>query len=451
MLESKGKPEAYGMAQQFLANQYVQNPDSPIGAELWLRWWREEWYAYNAGTYSRIGVDELKAQIVGFLHEQEMPVSAHYVTTMILVLTHLCLVASGQQLNAWLDGINGAQVITAANGNVSLSDRDPAGWPRLLPHTAKYFGMARLSYDYEPEAKCPLWCTFLADVMQDNEGCCALLQEWCGYLFRPDLNEHKFLLCVGEGANGKGTFSEVVEALAGEQNTTHVPLARFDNPFALYSTIGKRVNITNEAIGMIEEFGESQLKSFVAGDAMSFERKFLNPVDAKPTAKLMIATNALPRFGDKTWGTWRRIVLVPFNRTIMEHEQVKGLATELKTQLPGILNWALAGLDRLNRQGHFTIPDEHAALLEEYRRDADPARAFLMEHYAASSNGEHIGTGELYAAYQTWCKECGCQPMHERHFGRHVRRIFPNVERRRLGTRAQREYVYAGLSVSRVS
>jgi putative DNA primase/helicase len=442
---SKTKPEAYSMAQQFLASRYTRDPASAIAKELWLRWWRGEWCVYRDGRYSRMTTDELKAGIVGFLHEQQIPLSEHYVACIVRALTHLCLIESGQELNSWLDGINGAQVIPAANGNISLTDRDQEGKPRLLPHTAKYFSLSRLPYDYDPMAQCPRWIAFLEDVMQGDRQYIDLIQEWCGYLFRPDLREQKFLLCVGEGANGKGVFSEVVQELVGRENCSQVSLTRFANPFALYTTLGKLVNATNESSHTIEEEAETVLKAFVAGDRLTFERKFKEPIHAVPTAKVMIATNALPRFNDKTWGIWRRILLIPFDRTIPEDQQIRNLAQEiLGKELPGILNWSLAGLSRLNRSG-FTIPEKSKDLMEEYRQDADPARAFLSERYTFSPNAFGVECGTVYKEYKSYCESNGCCALSNRQFGKQVRRVFPEVDRDRPGSGGNRPWLYRGL------
>jgi putative DNA primase/helicase len=280
-----------------------------------------------------------------------------------------------------------------------------------------------------------------------------LLQQWCGYLFRPDLREQKFLLCTGEGANGKGVFFEVVQALVGEENCSQVGLSRFNSPFALYETLGKVVNLTNESSHIIEDESENVLKSIVAGDRFTFERKFKEAVSAKPTAKIMIATNSLPRFNDKTLGIWRRILLIPFDKTIAEENQIKHFADLLKEELPGILNWALEGLRKLDNAGRFTIPNSHAEFIEQYRRDSDPTRAFLLENYTTSPNGEDIGCTELYNAYKKFCEENGFHFMSNSTFGQQVRRIFPEIDKIRTGPRGNRENVYRGLvsCVSQVS
>jgi putative DNA primase/helicase len=404
---------------------------------------------FDGGRYQEIPAAELKALITEHLRNTDTKVTTHTMAAVLLCLNSMTMVRGTVEPGSWLDDVNGADVLVAQNGNVSFSDRDrDTGRPKLLRHSPSFFGLTKLPYDYDPEADCPLWRTFIEQIMSEDQEYVTLLQQWLGYLFRRDLHEHKFLLMVGEGSNGKGVFCDVVEHLVGRENISHVSLSLFGRPFSLFDTLGKIANITAESHHLIEESGESMLKSFVAGDSMSFERKFRDPVNATPTAKIMIATNSLPRFSDKTFGLWRRVLLVNFRETFTGSRQIKGLADELKRELPGILNWALAGLESLNAHNGFSIPAAHEAELEQYRRDADPCRAFLLERYTESANGEYIGCAEAYEAYRRWCETNGCRPMNERTFGQQVRRVFPNTDRTRLRFDGERAYVYKGLMES---
>ena len=76
----------------------------------------------------------------------------------------------------------------------------------LIPHTPNYFTTVCLPYAYNPDAECPDFDEFLQNITLGRQDYIDLLQEFIGYLFRPDLREQKFLLCVGEGANGKGVL-----------------------------------------------------------------------------------------------------------------------------------------------------------------------------------------------------------------------------------------------------
>lgn len=298
------KPDAYVIAGQFLADRYVIGKESQGEKLKTLRWFKSDFYVWDNGCYYMITDPEIKAQIAEYLHEFGMPVTTNNISAIMICLHKLTGVGREVTLNSWLDGVNGARVFPMANGNVSFSDiNQETGSPRLLPHTPWYFTLSKVDYHYDPEADCLLWKDFMPDIMEGRMEYVSLLQQWVGYLFRPDLNEQKFLLCTGEGANGKGVFFEVIKALLGEHNCSQLGLSSFNpkvNRFGLYSTLGKMVNMTNESSHIIEHEGETVLKSYVAGDTMSFERKFREPLSAKPTAKIMISTNALPRFNDRT-------------------------------------------------------------------------------------------------------------------------------------------------------
>jgi len=97
-------------------------------------------------------------------------------------------------------------------------------------------------------------------------------------------------------------------------------------------------------------------------------------------------------------------------RLLPEDRQINGLAQEIiRKELAGILNWALDGLRRLNRQNGFTIPDKSKDLMEEYRQDADPARAFLSERYTFSPNAHGESTDTAHSAYRDFCTANGYQ------------------------------------------
>lgn len=447
------------LAEGLLNSEFIFDPEgtknpkdyeSSRGASYTLLSWKDEFYRW-ADCYTRLSDDETKRLVVSFLQkfnslsaDGTVRVTTQIVNNIILNLRGLIGIPESRELNTWSDGRERLGICTIACRNGLLTFKGDSELV-LQKHTPHYFCLHRLPYDYLPDAECKLWLSFLKDVMLGRQEYIDLLQRWCGYLLRMDLREQKFLLCVGVGANGKGVAFEVIQEMVGKDNCSQVPLARFGYPFSLYSTIGKMVNCTNEAVHAVEENAEAVLKSYVAGDRQSFERKFKEQVSAQPTAKIMIATNALPRFNDKTSGIWRRILLIPFDLVLTEADQLKDLAKELKKELAGILNWSLAGLKILNAQG-FAVPEHSNSLMEEYRRDSDPARAFLLDTYEPSRNGEFIHCEKLYNKYSLWCKDNGCMPMNSRTLGWQVKRIFPDVKRMRKRESSGLSYIYEGLT-----
>ena len=455
-----GNPDR--LAEGFL-HEYVFDPEAnkdPSEYKIFkskgytLRSWRDEFYVWRGGCYYRLSNAEMKRLITKHIQalndtvideESEISISTQRVNNIFLCLKGRVGIEEDRELKTWDDGRENLYHTIAVENGLLMIRKNGREKPSLMPHTILYFSLSKLPFDYDPAAKCPQWEEFLGDVMQGNAEYILLLQQWAGYLLRQDLKEQRFLLCVGEGANGKGVFFETIQSMVGRENCSQVPISRFGDRFALYSTIGKTVNATNESSHIIADEAETILKSFVAGDLMTIEKKYQDSLpNVRPTAKIMISTNALPRFSDKTMGIWRRILLVPFLKVVPPEEQNRDLAQQLEKELPGILSWALAGLESLN-SGGFITPEDNKDLVEEYRRDSDPCRAFLIENYIASANEDYIVCTEAYSQYKTWCDDNGCRPIGERLFGKQVKRIFPNSERKRRGGRNSREYIYQGL------
>jgi putative DNA primase/helicase len=207
-------------------------------------------------------------------------------------------------------------------------------------------------------------------------------------------------------------------------------------------------NITAE-VGELDKMAEGYLKAFVVGDPMTFEQKFKPAFTARPTARLMLATNNIPRFSDKSDGLWRRLILLPFMVQIPKSEAVKGMDKrewwQERGELPGIFNWALAGLALLKKEGQFTIPQSCLLAADEVRLECNPAKLFLQENYRAGDG--HVFKRGLYGHYAEWCKERNYRPLGDGGFGKEVKRTFHAVrdgKEKHPGTH-KRENCYCGL------
>jgi len=213
------------------------------------------------------------------------------------------------------------------------------------------------------------------------------------------MKHHKFMLIAGEDGNGKTVFTTILEKMVGEENVSHIPLSSFDKPFALSSLLGRILNSTSKSSHGLSELCETMLKSYTSGDRMSFEQKYREPISAHPTAKVMISTNQLPNFTDKSNGIWQRMLFVPFDKSIPAEEQNPEPVSELAKELPGILNWAYEGLLKLTEAGRFIEPAWCKEAIGEYRRDTNPARVFLEENYIEGFEFDSVPCGEMYQSY----------------------------------------------------
>jgi P4 family phage/plasmid primase-like protien len=326
-----------------------------------------------------------------------------------------------------LDGkLNADQTLAMKNGLLDRSIK-----PYILQdHTFQYYTLNYMDYDYLPAAFSEKWGRFLIDITDNDPDMMLLLQQWAGYLLMNTTKYQKFLLCVGDGANGKGVFFDTITAAIGRNNVSNVPLAAFTESFKIFATYGKMVNMSNESAKHLEESAESVIKEYVGGDKMVWEQKHRDLFCDYPSAKLMFATNELPPIRDHSDGIWRRMIYVPFDVKFTEDQQNKDLAKQLQQpkELAGILNWMLEGIESLEQMGGFVLPKRCVDGLATYKKESNPTGLFISEYLKAgdiTNFDDYIVNSEVYKRYQNWCKINGCYAKNNAHFGRAVKKAFP--------------------------
>lgn len=342
---------------------------------------------------------------------------------------------------------NGRNFIAVANGLIDVEELTKTGRITLQKPTPLYFTPSSLPVQFDAAADCPKFLTFLARVTDNDTERQAILQEIVGYLLWFDTRQQTFFVLTGDGGNGKSTFLAVIRALIGDYNISSVPLEVFGERFQLTATLGKLVNAVAEC-GEMDRVAEAILKSFVGGDMMWFDRKGISGLNARPTARLLLSCNTLPRFTDRTNGVWRRYQVVPFTVQITESEKVKGMDLPefwaATGEMSGILNWALCGLLRLHTQGGFTVSGACEDLKAEHRDRCDPHRQFIDDYTQAATNGK-LRCEEVYAAYSSWCHERAVTRLQDGNFGVELRKVHKKVKRTRPREGKGRVYTYEGL------
>ena len=419
-----------------------------------LRFWRDEFWRYRDGRYRQISDAELKAKITSFIKDEFrrtkaanrggeiLQVNTGLVANVKLALMGDLLVESHLDQPIWLgSGGDSGPYFSFTNGRVGIEGLVNGDRRDIMPHCSYWFSQTAFPYDYDTAAMCPRWVAFLKEVLEDDDERIALIQQWFGYCLTPDTSQQRFVVIVGEGANGKSVMLDVLAALLGPDNVSHVRVELFAQRFQLTMTLGKLANISYDT-GEIDESAEATIKEFTGGDRMYFDRKGVPGVTASPTARLILATNHDPRFADRSIGIWRRMIVIPFRVTIEQDRQDPDLASKLKAELPGIFNWAVEGLRELRRRHQFVVPSICHEAWEEFKRESNPAREFLMDSYISGSGS--CGCTDIYDEYRAWSKERGFTSLDAMNFGKELSKVFPNVERKR-DSAGERRYRYHGL------
>lgn len=438
--------------------EYVRSMVNKATKEEFDRHWAIETEAYNAWKNGD-NYDEAKDKGAPVARK----VSSALVHNVLEATKSIVTIPNSVEMPCWLVDRSSPHLLGMQNGllnldevamelafgknasDIELTDKI------LLSHSPDWFSTLCLNYEYVPNAMATEWLKYIETVMQGDKERIAVLQEWAGYLLTATDDLQKFLCLEGDGGNGKTVFLAGLEAMVGSKNVSHVPLECFSRPFDLASTIGKVANIVGD-IGEIDGVAEGVLKRYTGGDALHLDRKGIDAIEVRPTAKLMFAWNSRPNFRDRTDGVWRRMILVPFDFKVPKEKRITGMDKPHwwveNGEAPGILNWALDGLQRLKENHDFTISAKCIAAIEDYRREANPAGEYITENMriAELTPEQYFITSEkIYEGYVDWCRRMGFHPLGSPKFFREFKKKFPSAERKRPRDGIDRSYGYEGI------
>lgn len=269
------------------------------------------------------------------------------------------------------------------------------------------------------------WRQFLLEVFDGDQEIIDWLQKFCGYLLTGSTQEHIFLFLYGHGANGKSVFIEVLKhimgdygrAIASETLSESKRNAGSASP-DLADLVGARLVLCAETEDNAA-LAESLVKGLVSGDSMSARKLYAAPFQFRPVLKLIMAGNHKPIIRGNDHGIWRRVRLVPFNRTFTENERDPKLLAKLKAESSHILAWMVDGCLAWQRQGLVDTPAKVREATDAYQVDQDLTGAWLSECTARSTHGE-ASAGDLYANYKAWCLDNGNKPASNVVLGRRL-------------------------------
>jgi putative DNA primase/helicase len=249
-----------------------------------------------------------------------------------------------------------------------------------------------------------------------------------GYcLYKTWIYQKSFMLFGRSSSNGKGVLLSIIEALIGKSNCSHRSLQDIDtNRFALADLYGKYANIFGDLKSTkLSETGNFKVMS--AGDAVSAEHKFAQPLTFRNYVKMIFSANLIPESEDKTDAFYRRWVIIHFDKRFADGNEDAELTQKLTTpeELSGLLNLALTGLHDLIANGGFhnkTIDQTR----QEYEENTSDVSAFLIQECIADTQNPEYRTltTDLHTAYVNFCKGRCTLPFEMNVFGRDSNMVF---------------------------
>lgn len=325
------------------------------------------------------------------------------------------------------------KIINCLNGELVFRD----GKWLLERHNREHYCTAMIPIAFDSSAKADRFMQFLDEVFSgdaDAEDKKAAISQALGYTLITSCHLEKFFMLIGNGANGKSVLLNVLAELIGREYTTAVQPSQFENRFQRGHLLGKLANIITE-IAVGAEISDAQLKALVSGEMTTAEHKHKNPFDFVPHAKHWFGTNHLPHTRDFSEALFRRAILIRFNNKFEGKNQDVHLAQALKAELPGILNFALKGLEHLLTNKTFTIPASSTNAIAQWKLEANQVAQFI-EDECEWGPGLIISTADLYRSYTHYAEDGGIRHILNRNnFSTRVQQLGGVLSRGSGGTR----------------
>ena len=257
-----------------------------------------------------------------------------------------------------------------------------------------------------------IWDSALDTFFQGNDDLKRYVQRIVGLASIGKVFLEALVIAFGGGKNGKSSFWNAVAKVLGSYSgnisadTLTAGCKRNVKP-ELAEARGKRLLIAAE----LEEgmrLNTSTAKQLSSTDPVYAEPKYCKPFKYIPSHTLVLYTNHLPRVAALDKGTWRRLIVIPFNAVIEEKSDIKNFADYLVEHAgPAILTWIIEGAKEvIDMNYHIPTPDAVTDACSTYKEDNDWMGRFLDEKCVIDEKAE-AKSGELFSAYRSYCLNTG--------------------------------------------
>lgn len=423
----------------------LPGPDKPMAAarklvEMWpntdgvphVAWWRGDYYRYSQ-THWTVLEDSVITQ--DLYRSTEHALYAHPKEGFVPWDPNRRSV--GDLSDALAKGVvqrdpgtDDDRCIACANGVLDLDTMD------LMVHHPRRFNLTSLPYDYDPDATCPQWLAFLASVLpaQDERD---MLQEWFGYVASGRTDLQKMLHMFGAPRSGKGTIIRIMEALIGGDAVTSPTLQSLAGQFGEQQLIGKTLAVMSDISWEVRDAGTSieVLKSISGEDSREVNRKNRPYWHGKLGVRFVLSCNDTPKLKDASGALVSRMLHLEFKISFLGRED-SGLTDRLMAELSGILNWALAGLKRLNQQGRFSVTESSHEAENQINRENNHVFGFVEDQAYLDANAPRRLLDDVHRSYLAWCERANRKnPLTLEVFSRDLRSAGQGritIERKRL-------------------
>lgn len=393
------KPAFFNKRGQFLFDKfatYIRNNNHIIKIN-------NQMHVYKDGIYVN-GVKFIEGEMIKHIANLNRSKRSEVLTYLDVLITNNTPVAD-------------AKMIAFKNGIYDIETDE------FLEFSPDYVITNKIDYDYIPNAYCEITDKTLNKLACNDEKIRELLEEVIGYCFYRRNELRKAFILLGDKANGKSTYLDMIKTLLGDGNTSALDLGELGDRFKTAELFSKLANIGDD-IGDNFVQNPAVFKKLTSGDRLNAERKGQDPFDFNSYAKMLFSANNIPRIKDKSGAVLSRLVIIPFNATFSRDDPDYDPHIKYKLRKPDsmqyLINLGIKGLKRVLANNGFTTSDKVQKELEEYEENNNPILLFFKD----DPEIENEPTNVVYRHYVEFCLANSFTAMSNIEFSKQVKKYF---------------------------
>jgi P4 family phage/plasmid primase-like protien len=327
-------------------------------------------------------------------------------------------------------GVKG-QLESLVHANESDFDSDPDSFNcisgvidlrtgELAQHSNRQRFLSCSPIAYRPSADYTHWKEWLADATSPEYE--DYLQMAVGYTLSGNISEEVLFYLYGKPRSGKGTFTDAMLGILGEEMGKAVPFHLFtarndvDSQNFAFAPLQPARFIAASESNKNERFNEGKVKSITGGDRISCCFKGKDHFSYKPKFKIWLSSNWAVNADPDDEAVWGRIRVITFPHSHLGNED-KTLKHKMTTKkyLEGVLLWAIEGAIRWYKLGASGLPELQVQKQEkmQHREEQDSVSAWFHEsfEYTGNHDADYVASSIVYSSYKEWCEATGHKPL----------------------------------------
>ncbi len=281
----------------------------------------------------------------------------------------------------------------------------------------------QLPFNYDVKAFNKIFADYLDEVLPDKDTQ-RTLQETCGYLFIKGLKLEKIFFLYGAGANGKSVLFEVLNGLIGDENIGHYSLESLTDRTGYFRAKIKDKIVNYGTDIKLSKIDAGMFKTLASGEPVEARLPYGEPFTMSGYAKLIFNVNRLDNANiEHTHGFYRRILIIPFEKTIADDKQDKSLHKKILVDKAGVLNWIIEGAERVITNEDIFISEECVKFKAKFIKETDSVALFLDDSDYEGCNMGIVYLSNIYNDYKGFCLDAGYKALGKNNFGKRLHAV----------------------------